>query len=212
MSYHVRLQGRSNLVEKTGIGPGSSDGRDSGSPQSQHSHHEVDSQDQLEELFRGAKNQGIEVVPEPKGRPIFMFFPVAGTNKPVLTSFDSGCSDAVVREGIPGVEWKGCITKCGPFNMGGVGGLQSQTKDEWMCLVPRVDNRLQAVRYHSMNKVTGDFPLYDVTKAVNEVKADDPMNQLLQNCRVPEIIGGEVDCLMGIKYSLLHPEPLHTLF
>ncbi|MCP4994211.1 MAG: hypothetical protein GY934_10585, partial [Gammaproteobacteria bacterium] len=172
---------------------------------------EVDSQNQLAELFRGAKKQGIEVVPEPKGRPIFMFFPVAGTNKPVLTFFDSGCSDAVVREGIPGVEWRGCITKRGPFNMGGVGGLQSQTKDEWMCLVPRVDNRLQAVRCHSMNKVTGDFPMYDVTKAVNEVKADDPMNQLLQNCRVPEIIGGEVDCLMGIKYSLLHPEPLHTL-
>ena len=62
-----------------------------------------------------------------------------------------------------------------------------------------------------MNKVTGDFPLYDVTKAVNEVKADDPLNQLLQNSKVPEVIGGEVDCLMGIKYALLHPEPLHTL-
>jgi hypothetical protein len=28
---------------------------------------------------------------------------------------------------------------------------------------------------------------------------------------VPDIIGGEVDYLMGIKYSLLHPEALHTL-
>ena len=63
-----------------------------------------------------------------------------------------------------------------------------------MCLVPRVDNKMQAVRCHSMSKVTGDFPLYDVSKSVKEVKDDDPLNQLLQNCKVPKIIGGEVDC------------------
>ena len=81
-----------------------------------------------------------------------------------------------------------------------------------MCLVPRADNKMQAVRCHSMSKVTSDFPSdYDVSKAVKEVKADDPLNQLLQKCKVPRVIGGKVDCLMGIKYSLLHPEPLHTL-
>ena len=30
----------------------------------------------------------MDVVAKPKGRHIFMFFPVAGTNKPVLTFFD----------------------------------------------------------------------------------------------------------------------------
>ena len=68
-------------------------------------------QNQVEELFRAMEDQGVEVVAKPKERPIFMFFPVAGTNKPVLTFFDSGYSDAVVREGIPGVEWRGCITQ-----------------------------------------------------------------------------------------------------
>ena len=95
--------------------------------------------------------------------------------------------------------------------MGGVGGILAQTKDEWMVLIPSADNKMQAVRCHSMNKVTEDFPMYNVTKAFQEVKADDPLNKLLHNSRVPEIIRGEVDCLMGIKYSLLHPEPLHTL-
>ena len=41
---------------------------------------------------------------EPKGRPIFMFFTVAGINKNVLTFLNTGCSDAVVRAAIPGVE------------------------------------------------------------------------------------------------------------
>ena len=27
---------------------------------------------------------------------------------------------------------------------------------------------------------------------------DAPLNKLLQNCRVPDIIGQEVDCLIGI--------------
>ena len=94
--------------------------------------------------------------------------------------------------------------------MGGVGGLAAQTKDEWMVLVPRADNKMQAVRCHSMNKVTADFPMFNVSKAIQEVKDDDPLNKLLKNCRVPDIIGGEVDCLMGIKYSLIHPEALHT--
>ena len=163
-------------------------------------------QTQVEELIRTAENQGVDVLPEPRGRPIFMFFPVAGINKPVLTIFDTSCSDDVVQEGIPGVEWKGCITHRGPFDMGGVGGLAAQTKDKWMVLIPRSDHKMQAVWCHSMNKVTADFPMYDVSKAVQEVKDDDPCNKLLQN-----IMGGEVYCLLGIKYSLLHPEALHTL-
>ena len=80
-----------------------------------------------------------------------------------------------------------------------------------MVLVPRVDNKVQAVRCHSMTKVTADFLMYNVTNAIQEVKADHPLNKLLQNCRVPEIIAGEVDCLMVITCLLLHPDPLHTL-
>ena len=83
--------------------------------------------------------------------------------------------------------------------MGGVDGPAAQTKYEWMVLIPRADNKMQAVRCHSMNKVTADFHMYNVSMAIQEVKNDDPCNKLLQNCRVPDIIGGEVDCLLGIK-------------
>ena len=62
--------------------------------------------------------------------------------------------------------------------------LAAQTKDEWMVLLPRVDDKMQAVRCQSMTKVTEDFPMYTVTKAVQEVKADDPLNKLLQFLRL----------------------------
>ena len=84
-----------------------------------------------------------------------------------------------MREGIPGVEWKGCITKHGPFGMGGVGGMASKTRDEWMVLVPRADGKMQAVRGYSMNQVTCNFPEFDLAKAVQEVKDDASENDLL---------------------------------
>ena len=67
-----------------------------------------------------------------------------------------------------------------PFAVGGVGGLSSQTKDEWMVLVPRSDGRMQAVKCHSMNQVTCEFLMFDLTKAIQDDKADDPSNGLLQ--------------------------------
>ena len=59
-----------------------------------------DEKGKLRKFFNSAKRQGMEVVPEPKGRPIFLFFAAKGRNKPVQVFFDNGCSDCVVREGM----------------------------------------------------------------------------------------------------------------
>ena len=56
----------------------------------------------------------------------------------------------------------------------------SRTKDGWIVLVPMVDKYVQAVRCHSMTKVKEDFPMYGVTKAVQEVKEDAPENKIRQ--------------------------------
>ena len=80
-----------------------------------------------------------------------------------------------------------------------------------MVLVPRVDGKMQAVRGYSMTQVTCTFPEFDLTSAVSAVKDDAPNNKVLQDCKLPSKVGGEVDCLLGIKYSFIHPEPIHTL-
>jgi hypothetical protein len=51
-----------------------------------------------------------------------------------------------MREGVPGIEWEGVITKKGPFIMGGVGGLATATRDEWMVLAPLANGDKQEVR------------------------------------------------------------------
>ena len=90
----------------------------------------------IEEFVSNAEKDGTRVIAEPQGKPIFKFFAAWGRVHPVITFFDDGCSDCVMREGVPGIEWDGIITKKGPFNMGGVGGLVTPTRDEWMVLAP----------------------------------------------------------------------------
>jgi hypothetical protein len=116
-----------------------------------------------------------------------------------------------MQQGVPGIEWDGVITKKGPFNMEGVGDIVASTRDEWMVLAPLPNGDMQAVRCHSMYTVTATFPRYNTTKAVAQVKEDAPDNAELQDCCVLPEIGGEIDCLMGIKYGTLSPEPIHTL-
>ena len=45
---------------------------------------------------------------------------------------------------------EGVVTKKGPFDMGGVGGLAALTRDKWMVLGPLANGKKQAVRCHSM--------------------------------------------------------------
>ena len=39
------------------------------------------------------------------------------------TFYDTGCSHAVFKSGVPGTELKGQLVAKGPFRIGGVGGL-----------------------------------------------------------------------------------------
>ena len=152
-----------------------------------------------------------EIVPVPDGEPLFLFHPAQGRTRPVNTFYDSGCSHAVFQADIPITEFKGQLTAKGPFCIGGVGGLTTSALDEWVVMVPRTDGRKQLIQGLTVPRVTCDFPLISLGAAVQEVKAGDPDNQELQRCRVPPEAGGAVDMLLGIKYSSIFPEPVHSL-
>ena len=74
----------------------------------------------VEELFNTAKEKGITVIEGPRPAS-FKNFLAKGKTGPVMTFFDDGCSDCVMREGVLGVQWEGVVIKKGPFDMGGVG-------------------------------------------------------------------------------------------
>ena len=90
---------------------------------------------------RGEKNK--KIVPVPAGESLFLFHDAQGKFYPVKTFYDSGCSHAVFRDGIPGAQLRGQLVTKGPFNIGGVGGLTAVAKDEWVVTVPRTDGKKQ---------------------------------------------------------------------
>ena len=152
-----------------------------------------------------------EIVPVPQGEPLFLFHPAQGKTRPVNTFYDSGCSHAVFQADIPISELQSQLTAKGPFSIGGVGGLTTTALDEWIVMVPRADGRKQLIQGLTVPRVTCDFPLISLEEAVAEVKADDVDSQELQRCSVPPQAGGAVDMLLGIKYSSIFPEAVHTL-
>merc|ERR1719186_58417 len=68
----------------------------------------------------------VKVVPIPEGEPMFMFQALKGRTAPVNAFYDSGCSNACLRDGIPGVQLKGQMLAKGPFTVGGVNATQIQ--------------------------------------------------------------------------------------
>ena len=62
-----------------------------------------------------------------------------------------------------------------------------------------------------MKQITCDFPFVNTTKAVDDVKSSDKNDQSLQNCSVPEVVGGKVHVLLGIQYMNVYPEVIRQL-
>ena len=165
----------------------------------------------VRKIKRGQQKKGREIVPVPTGDPLFLFHATQGKSKPVNTFYDTGCSHAVFRDGIPGEQLRGQLIAKGPFSINGVGGLNTAALDEWVTCVKRVDNKIQLVQGLTVSKVTADFPLINLFSAVHEVKSNDPTNEVLQSCKLPPMAGGTVDMLLGSKYLSVFPKPIHSL-
>ena len=165
----------------------------------------------VRKIRRVEKKKGAEVVPVPEGEPMFLFHPTKGKTEAVNTFYDSGCSHAVFKQGIPGDQLRGQVVNKGPFQIGGVGGLVTTAYDEWVVSVERVDGKKQLIQGLTVPKITSDFPHTNLEAAIRDIKTDDPDNAALQNCRAPTVAGGTVHMLLGIKYISIFPKEIHTL-
>ena len=68
--------------------------------------------EQAVEKLRKLTPNNVELDAEPKGSPMFMFGYAEGKTRPVLMMYDTGCSDLLLKEGVPGKEIPGVIQKC----------------------------------------------------------------------------------------------------
>ena len=165
-----------------------------------------DATEKLKEAAKGAK-----VVEVPEGDPLFLFSLAVGKTRPITVFYDKGCSNVVFKEGVPVNELEAVMTRKGPLTINGVGDSKVKVLDEWACLIDKDDGSKQVVQGVAVKNITTEFPLIDVSEAVKEVKADDPGNKELQNLKIPDLVGGEPDVLLGIMYESCHPIKIHTL-
>ena len=159
----------------------------------------VDTARVLKNMKRNLKKRGAALIPIPEGDSMFVLAPLKGINKPVLGFFDSGCSDAVARHGIPGVELNGICVNEGPITCFGVGATKVEAKQEWIIKLKRKDGNYQLVQTLTMDTVCAPMPVVNTGEAVSQLKNSDISNSTLQNCSVPSQVGGNVDLILGIR-------------
>ena len=85
----------------------------------------------VEKLLKLTPN-GVNIDTEPKGSPMFMFGCAEGKTRAISMLYDSGCSDLLMKEGVPGKELEGVKVAHGPFVIGAVGDMKVVARDAWM--------------------------------------------------------------------------------
>ena len=151
--------------------------------------------------------EGKTPVDIPSGPALFLLGLLKGKSRPLLTFFDSGASDAIAREGVPGKEVNGTILNKGPFEMTVASNLKVSTGDEWIISLERTDSQHQLFRCITLKEICGKMELINCGKTFNTLKRND--SRKLQNFRVPKTVGGEVDLLLGCRYNNVYPEAVH---
>lgn len=172
------------------------------------------SDDELVEFFNEDLKKTMKTTPEvrpiPEGDAVFIFCVFKGKKGPVQAFIDHGCNCWVAEEGIPETELVACKLQDGPFPMGVASGVTVYANAEWAGLIPLADGSHQIVRGLTVPKVTQDMPEVDLHQIYDNLKKKCKSNNQVQKLKVPKIVGGKIQMILGIKYQNIFPEPIHT--
>ena len=177
--------------------------------------HELKSDQEVMEMLRNemAKSDmekgDIDDIPE--GENMFMFFLLQGKpgTEPIQVFCDSGANfwfavESVTKKLISVQTYKGAL----PINV--AGGNVIYATGEWAAALPLADGRYQGVRGLTMKSVVGQMPRYSLGRVLNEVKSQYKQNSELQKLKIPPILGGEIDMILGSKYLKIYPDPVQV--
>ena len=155
---------------------------------------------------------GVPVLDVPDGEPMFMFSYAIGKTRPLNVFYDRGCSHVCFKRGVPVNQLNAVMTRPGPIFVNGVGDTHVEMNAEYVALLDKRDGTKQAMLgIESLGPITSTFPMVSLAAALQELKGTDPDNVELQELKAPEMVGGEVDILLGIHYECVHPIPIHRL-
>jgi len=122
----------------------------------------------IKNMMRNARKRGAKVYDVPDGNSMFIVAPLKGKTNPVLGFLDSGCSDAVFKQEVPGNQLQGVCINEGPICCTGVGEIKLQAKQEWIVKLKRKDGNYQLVQGLTLDDVCAPMPMVNTVQAVEE--------------------------------------------
>ena len=81
-------------------------------------------------------------------------------------------------------------------------------------MFPLQDGSYQVIQSLAVPKVTADMPRLGLRPLVAEIKkrySSHPDIANLNNLKVPQVLGGEIDAIIGIQYANTYPELVSSL-
>ena len=151
-----------------------------------------------------------KVLKVPQGEPVFIFCVIQGLTSPVMTFIDSGANCWLSQEGIPEKEFISVKLTDGPIPLSVSSGMTTYASAEYASLLPLANGNYQTVGGLTMPCVTGDMPCLNLAPAFEQIKGECASNHRIQNLKIPKVVGGKVQMILGIRYQSIYPEILHT--
>ena len=176
------------------------------------------SNDQLQEFFthdlEAQHNKTVEVKPIPEGEVAFVFCKIKGKESDVQAFIDNGCNCAILKDGIPQREFNSCMLRKGPIQIDVATGVQVEAQGEWGTVLPLNDGSYQVLRCLTVPRVTSQMPTLHLRALLGKIKSDNKSHKnfkSIQNIQVPQMLGGEIDMILGIQFASVYPEEVFSL-
>ena len=103
----------------------------------------------------------------------------------------------------------------GPTTLGGVGNIKMESKHGiYQVRLPLVNGKDAVLAGVCLDQITNQFPSYPIKGEIeHDIKVAYTQNGgILQDLpRLPDCIGGDVDFMIGSKYTRYHPQAIFSL-
>ena len=147
---------------------------------------------------------------------IYMLQKVQVENKEYTLFFDTGFSDMVARyDAVIRIGERAKLEVQGPISLGGVGNIKMESQHGiYKIRLPLVNGKNAVLAGVCLDQITNTFPSYPIKGEIEDdiKKAYAVSGGTQQNLpKLPEFIGGDVDFMIGTKYTRYHPEPIFSL-
>ena len=101
----------------------------------------------------------------------------------------------------------------GPLQINAAGDTSVQVNDEYLFTMEKTDGSRQIMIGVTANSLTSPFPLVSTKAAHKDIVKNTPKHKKgkVAQLRIPEVVGGAVDVLLGTCFSSCFPEIIHQL-